>query len=123
MRPTVLAALFPLLAALAAPPPAVAADGQQLLVPEIERIVKEYLLREPVAILGLAARHGYDRAALAREMEAPWVTAHVEETRALADKLGFSATPIFVIGDTLIPGAVPVAELAAKVAEERGRAN
>lgn len=75
------------------------------------------------AILDLAARHGYDRAALQREMDAPWVAAHIEETRALADKLGISGTPSFVIGDTLIPGAVAVAELAAKVAEARAQAN
>lgn len=75
------------------------------------------------AILGLAERHGYDRAALEREMDASWVAAQIEKTKALADKLGISGTPSFVIGDTLIPGAVPIAELTAKVAEERGRAN
>jgi protein-disulfide isomerase len=75
------------------------------------------------AILDLASGHGFDPEALGREMDAPWVKAHIEETRALADKLGITGTPSFVIGDTLIPGAVAVAELAAKVAEERGRAN
>ncbi len=75
------------------------------------------------AVLALAERHGYERAALAGEMDAPWVAVHIEETRVLAEKLGISGTPSFVVGDTLIPGAVPVAELAAKVAEERQRTN
>ncbi len=48
MRTTGLTAVVTLLAAVATPLPAAAAD--QLPVAEIERVVKEYLLREPEVI-------------------------------------------------------------------------
>ena len=71
------------------------------------------------AVLALAAQQGYDPGVLGREMDAGWVTAHIDETRALADKLGISGTPSFVVGDTLIPGAVEVSELANRITQQR----
>lgn len=75
------------------------------------------------AVLKVAAEQGYDEAALAREMEAGWVAAHIEATRSLAEKLGINGTPSFVIGDTLIPGAVEVSELARRINAELEQAN
>ena len=41
-------------------------------------------------------------------MDAAWVKTQIDENQALADKLGISGTPSFVVGKTLIPGAVDV---------------
>jgi protein-disulfide isomerase len=75
------------------------------------------------AVLKVAAAQGYDEEALAREMEAGWVAAHIEATRSLAEKLGINGTPSFVIGDTLIPGAVEVSELANRINAALERVN
>lgn len=75
-------------------------------------------LSEP-AILELARRLGLDAERLARDMRAPEVEQAIERTRALAEELGISGTPSFVVGDTLIPGAAPVARLAELIAKAR----
>jgi protein-disulfide isomerase len=75
------------------------------------------------AVLGLAAEHGYDRARLAAEMDQDWVKARIDANLALAEKLGISGTPSFVIGETLIPGAVDVSQLQQLVQEQRAAAN
>ncbi len=71
------------------------------------------------AILELARRSGLDAERLARDMKAPEVERILERNRGLADALGISGTPAFVIGDSLIPGAAPVARLAELIAKAR----
>lgn len=71
------------------------------------------------AVLETARRVGLDVERLARDMRGPEVEQAIERTRALAEELGISGTPSFVIGDTLIPGAAPVARLAELVAQAR----
>lgn len=75
-------------------------------------------LSEP-AILDLARRQGLDAERLARDMRAPEVEQAIERNRALAEELGINGTPSFVVGDTLIPGAAPVARLAELIAKSR----
>lgn len=71
------------------------------------------------AILELARRQGLDPERLARDMRSAKVERVVERNRALADALGITGTPSFVIGDALIPGAAPVARLAELIAKAR----
>ena len=54
-----------------------------------------------------------------REMDDPAVTARIEANLALASRLGIQGTPALVIGDSLIPGAVDVAELQQAVRQAR----
>lgn len=75
------------------------------------------------AVLGLAAQHGYDRAALAAEMEKDWIQQRIDANMKLANDLGIEGTPSFVVGDRLIPGATDVANLATIVSEQRQKAN
>jgi protein-disulfide isomerase len=75
------------------------------------------------AVLQLAAQKGYDADALAKEMDAGWVAARIDANHDLANRLGISGTPSFVIGDTLIPGAVDIGELASRISEQRQQAN
>ena len=71
------------------------------------------------AVLAIAARAGLDAARLRRDMEDPSIEAYLDETRRLAGALGVTGTPAFVIGGTLVPGAVGGARLKQLVAEAR----
>ena len=49
----------------------------------------------------------------------PAIEDYLNETAQLARKLGIRGTPAFVIGDTLVPGAVDGARLKEIVADAR----
>ena len=53
------------------------------------------------------------------DMDAPEVNAHIAASMELAEALGITGTPAFVIGDQVVPGAVPAEDLAALVEEAR----
>ncbi len=74
------------------------------------------------AIVELARRRGLDVERLARDMRSPEIERTIERVRALAEALGINGTPAFVVGDSLIPGAAPVARLVELIAEARGAA-
>ena len=71
------------------------------------------------AILATARKLGLDPEKLARDMESPAVQARIAANLALARRLGIQGTPAMVIGETLIPGAVELAELRQAVAGAR----
>ena len=75
-------------------------------------------LSEP-AVIETAAAVGLDVERLRRDMDDPAIDAYLEETAQLAAALGIGGTPAFVIGDTLVPGAVDGARLEAIVAQAR----
>lgn len=75
------------------------------------------------AILSVAVAQGYDRDQIATEMDQPWVQERIDANVALAEQLGINGTPSFVVGKTLIPGAVDVGRLAQLVSEERKSVN
>jgi protein-disulfide isomerase len=54
-------------------------------------------------------------------MEDPSITKALEETKELAQKLGVQGTPLYLIGDRIVPGAPEdlYDQLVAKVAEVR----
>lgn len=70
-------------------------------------------------VLELARKLGLDAERLARDMRDPAIDRQLARVRALADALGITGTPSFVIGDTLIPGAAPVAQLVELIAQQR----
>ena len=74
---------------------------------------------EEASILAAAREVGLDIDQLMIDMNSAEVTAHIEASTALAQSLGFTGTPAFVIGDALVPGAVPLAELQNLVAQSR----
>jgi protein-disulfide isomerase len=71
------------------------------------------------AIQAEARRLGLDWQRIRRDMEDPAIMARIEANIALAQRLGVGGTPALVIGDTLVPGAVGQATLAALVAAQR----
>jgi protein-disulfide isomerase len=74
---------------------------------------------EEASILSAARSVGLDIDQLIVDMESEEVTAHIDASRGLAQSLGFTGTPAFVIGDALVPGAVPLSELQSLVAQAR----
>jgi protein-disulfide isomerase len=62
---------------------------------------------------------GLEAAAIRAGMEDDEVTRRLAETRALAQSLGISGTPTFVIGDRLVRGYLPLAEMEALVEAAR----
>lgn len=62
---------------------------------------------------------GLDPAKLKAGMEAPAISAQIQKNYTLAKNLGVSGTPTYIIGDDLIPGAVPIAQLRTAIANMR----
>ena len=55
--------------------------------------------------LRVAEKVNLDMAKLRKDMASPEVKKEIEDTRALAAKLGIQGTPHFLVGDRIIPGA------------------
>lgn len=70
-------------------------------------------------VLRLAAAAKLDIAKLKADMAAPKTEQILRANLALADTLGIQGTPGFVIGDQLVPGAVPLETLRQLVKEAR----
>lgn len=66
-----------------------------------------------------AVKIGLDPSQLEQDMKSNTITHNIQRTYALARALGISGTPAFVIGGTLVPGAIPASRMAAMVAEAR----
>jgi len=56
--------------------------------------------------LAVAREMGLDVDRVKKDMESPEVRAALQENVGLGDKLGVSGTPAFVVGDTVVSGAV-----------------
>lgn len=67
----------------------------------------------------LATEHGLDPDQLVADMESDKVTQHISDNLELARSLGVNGTPSFAFVDQLIPGALPVDQLASMVVQKR----
>lgn len=66
-------------------------------------------LRRPLdesAIFDTAEQVGLDVARLRQDMEDPTIDGIIERNRRLGQGMGLRGTPSFVVGDTLVPGAI-----------------
>lgn len=77
------------------------------------------LVADEQSVLAVAATVGLDTPQLARDMNSAGVQAEIDQTRALADVLGFIGTPGLVIGRTVMMGAVPASLLRRVIADEQ----
>ena len=75
--------------------------------------------KDEAAVLCIAAGLGLDMERLKADMNSDAVNDHLNMSGRLAEALGFTGTPAFVIGDEPVPGAVPLAVLQQAVAEAR----
>lgn len=71
------------------------------------------------SIMQIAANLGMDLDQLRADMNAPEVDAHFAQSTRLAQAMGFTGTPSFIIGDTVAPGFVDPQQLASIVASAR----
>lgn len=71
------------------------------------------------AVIAIAEGIGLDVERLQRDMGDPAIETYLEETHQLARELGIEGTPAFLVGDTLVPGAVGEARLKQLIAEAR----
>lgn len=71
------------------------------------------------AVMALAAQSGLDVARLRADMARPEVAHVINGSLALARRIGVNATPTFVVGDTLVAGYLPVAQLESLVSRVR----
>ncbi|MGF1630058.1 MAG: DsbA family protein [Kiloniellaceae bacterium] len=74
-------------------------------------------------ILAVADLVGLDTKRLQDEMQDPALEEVLRNNHALAEKIGITGTPAFVIGDRMIPGAISLDELRARIAEARAKAS
>jgi len=70
-------------------------------------------------VMSIAADVGLNVDRLREDMKDPKIEAYLDETLQLANSLGIRGTPAFVIGDTLVPGAVDESRLKRLIAETR----
>lgn len=75
--------------------------------------------------LQLAMQLGVDEAAMKAEIDKPYILDAIKEVYGLADALGITGTPSYVIGDEVVFGAVGFDQLNAKVTamKECGKAS
>ncbi len=71
--------------------------------------------------LAAAREEGLDMARLERDLSSEEVRLTLEENAALARAVGIKGTPAYVIGDTVVAGAIGAAGLKEKIAAERSR--
>lgn len=71
-------------------------------------------------IFRMAGEAGLDVKQLKADMAAPKVEQALRSNHALANKLGIQGTPGFVIGDELVPGAIPLETMRSLVKQARG---
>jgi protein-disulfide isomerase len=71
------------------------------------------------AALNEAKTLGLDPAILKAGMQAPAISQALQKSYTLAKSLNVTGTPTYIIGDTIIPGAVPLDTLKAAIANMR----
>lgn len=76
---------------------------------------------DTTSLLIVAAAAGYDPAAVQAEMEASEVTTQIRNAYEVAEALGIRGTPAFVVGDTVIPGAVNADQLRQAIEKARAK--
>jgi protein-disulfide isomerase len=65
--------------------------------------------------LAAAKEAGLDMARIERDLKSPEINATLEESAELAEKLGISGTPTYVLANEVVPGAVGYAALKSKI--------
>lgn len=96
---------------------AAARQGRYLAFHEAVMGTRDGLTEE--SVLAIAGRIGLDVERLQQDMADPAIETYLEETNQLARELGIEGTPAFVVGNTLVPGAVGEARLKQLIAEAR----
>ena len=84
------------------------------------RLMKEGSLTE-TKIFEIAKNLEIDIASLKKDMESEFVINHIAKSTALARRIGFSGTPLFIIEGKFFPGFIPIEELELIISDIRER--
>ena len=84
------------------------------------RLMKEGSLTE-TKIFEIAKNLEIDIASLKKDMESEFVINHIAKSTALARRIGFSGTPLFIIEGKFFPGFIPLEELELIISDIRER--
>ncbi len=90
---------------------ALAAAGQGRYLDFHEKLMQARFLPTAGYVEDLGRRLGLDQARLLEDMASDWVSATIDENRALAASLGLAGTPALVVGRTIVQGAISRDEL------------
>ncbi|MEI4234757.1 DsbA family protein [Roseovarius sp. D22-M7] len=74
---------------------------------------------EETSVLRIAEEIGLEIQQLRRDMDAQEIDAHIQTSMRLAQAVGITATPSFVVGDALVPGVVDADQLRPLVSDAR----
>jgi protein-disulfide isomerase len=72
-------------------------------------------------IMAVAGSVGLDEARLRADMQDPEIEAALRRNHATAEKIGITGTPAFIVGDTLLPGALTLEQLRSVIADARAK--
>jgi len=59
----------------------------------------------------VVAKAGLDRKSIEQQLKSPRVSLHLEQVSSLAQKLGITGTPAFIVGDNVLKGAYPIEDI------------
>jgi protein-disulfide isomerase len=71
------------------------------------------------AVLKIAGNVGINVSALQVELRSPDIDQIIAANHALAQQIGINGTPAFIVGDTLIPGVIELADMKQMIANQR----
>jgi protein-disulfide isomerase len=98
---------------------ALAAQQQRKYAPFHEALMGAGESVDEEQVLEIAEAVGLDTVRLKRDMESPAIQQAITRNLQLANALGITGTPSFVIGDRVVPGAVDLRTLQSLVARAR----
>ncbi len=104
---------FPILGpdSLVASRAAIAAMNQEKYAPFHEALMVAQGALSEKRVLRIAAENGLDAAKLRKDMDDPKIKKIIDRNHEIAESLGITGTPSFIIGDTLAPGYAELEQL------------
>jgi protein-disulfide isomerase len=98
---------------------AIAAHRQNLFDAYHDALMTSNTRLDMDSLFAIAASVGLDIEKLRADMRDPQVIQYLEDVRMLADELGLTGTPSFIIGDAAVSGGATADELKAEVGRQR----
>ncbi len=104
---------FPILGpdSLIASRAAIAAMRQDKYVPFHDALMVAQGALSEDRVLRIATENGVDAVRLRKDMDDPKISEIIKRNHEIAESLGISGTPSFIIGDTLVPGFADLEQL------------
>lgn len=76
-------------------------------------------LRTEDQVWQVIATAGVERSVVEAKLDAPQIREHLRQTAQLAEQLGITGTPAFLVGDQILKGAYPLEQMQAAIDRQR----